>query len=510
MAKTEDDVVLVNTQELDAKSEELNNKTSTQQENPKRVDGSEFYKHPEIVPAYVFLKDARTGGGGCRGVSNQNNSNGSDVSYYTYLPYGPAEKYYKNRIDKTIWYDDFSDFIDSLYKKIFAKDLSFVSKNPDTQKWLEDVNGYGWDIKKYSEMMCRNLATFDFTINILEKEKENNILYLVNKNWEDLVHYVVEDRKFKSVVFKATSSEIAQAMEYLSENNKRFVKYNANKGNEKVFTKYFINEDDNAAKVLIIKKNNKYDPITESMVDFGIDELPIQLLNYTIPDKPELAFNERPRQFVIAKSLWYIWMRSSIKDRLLDAQGFDTLVLPQGTRGNDALSAIETPRNATVTPTVLSPDADKPRVHLENIDRATEKYRSLVEKFGVIVYTETEESGYAKSFRYEAKNETLNTMVQDIREFLDWLESITAKYHGESTTTNREIEDNMSRDYMPETPMVVDDILKLVDLAKTEKMDLFYKEILKIMTNKFGKGIVDANRKLVISEIENLNFSDNE
>jgi hypothetical protein len=185
-------------------------------------------------------------------------------------------------------------------------------------------------------------------------------------------------------------------------------------------------------------------------------------------------------------------------------------MLPMGVQGQIG------PGNANLFPAdaqqgyTISPDAEKPKVHIENIKVIDQEFREKLNVFGVnlIPVTEVPESGIARAYKFQAKNQTLQNQTANNIEFDNSIYDLWNKYNG-ATPETKTISISYNNNFSPESPLTVEELMVDYQNFLDAKLFIAARETLKEITKKrFSEKVSQETLDNMLGEIETVNLNE--
>jgi hypothetical protein len=469
---------------------------NSQMQNVNTESWKDIYVNFAEQDAHIAVNDAYYGTGGflanvgCHGA-------------ICYLTPKITENFYKTRAKTTIFFNQHAPYIDVKVKPVFALGVEDLVKKGDTylddDKWLdlvEDASGTGKSLNEIREESDIEAFNHDNSFLVADKAEdengENRTIFYV-KSALDVDEYTIDSntKRLTSVTFWEPSIK--------DENDKViYVKH-----------KWWV--DNGSGKLTIY--HGKQDGRTSTgykFEEFETRDTGIDILNAYSKRAEKMPIgcykSERPKSYAIASIVCGLYNLISGLNYLLFKQGHGLYVFQGKINGlRDALSNIvEIPANepngkSYSMPTILTPDPDMPRVHLEIIKEYISFMVGIMGNNGVVIdQKKTAESGISKAFDMIGTVAQYKACIEMDKRADKWMKRIFNKYEAREEGLYT-YETNYPTEFTPTGSVDAADLVELAEAFETRGMGAvsaeFFKEVVKLVfkdtSSEDMRGILD-------------------
>lgn len=434
---------------------------------------------------HIAVDDCYTGFGGFRGNFN-------DPGFYTYVVPRRAEKFFLDRVAGSTYPNFYAPYIDAKVDPTFSMGVEDkVKKNDeyvDNDKWLdyaEDATGTG---KSLNEMRKgTSLEAWNHGVSFLVMDKAFrpdmgvNFPYRYTRSVLDLDAYGVENRTMRlDWISFWEVPEIVRDASKTPTGETRFVKRVHGVKEGRGYVEVFKSEP-----VTLTTSTDK-EKLKYESTDFwytGIAELNVYPM-FSQPEEIGCYKPYKPKSYDVARLCFMIYDKLNLMSYVMFKQGHG-LIAVQGnlTGAQDFLSSFivlppSTSEQKYVMPTILSPDADLPRVHLEIIQKLIEWLIAMMGTNGINMVEKKAESGISKGFDYIATNQTNLQNIEMNKAADKWEKARFNDFEGRPQDVY-EYETRYPTDFFPEAAMETINLVEISEFFKANGAETTAKEIMK-------------------------------
>jgi phage terminase large subunit len=440
------------------------------------------YCNPRKANVYKYLMDAYTGGGGFAGIAD-------DVSIDCYGTPDPAERLYVTRIATSVYINDFKPIIDCKVDPIFTKKEPYTEVRAG-ETALEDHHYLEW---------CEN-------INGLSQTKEQFNQNVMRAAVRDEVCYVVMDVGPDGLPVEYMQPAITvDPTSIVTDEWSRLVQigFIGNKDAEtdvrNLWTKEELQvQESPAGDKGLINGKRVWKAVEVRPVNIGY--MPVYPV-FANPRVDPSDYLPAPQSKAIADICHNIYDFGSNYDWMLHKQAHDTMIFKNAeiesvSTSVDYAIKLTDPAGGTADVTAYSPDAEHPKNHLARLMSKKEELKKVANEGGVdTAESSTQaESGIAKAYTFQAKNESIQKQLNTVRSLNKWTAETYKEYYGGG---DWETETIYATNFQPEMDISLGEIMEVKDEFKEAGIESGVSASLKLLASK----VFDGHRD-VLSEIK--------
>lgn len=453
----------------------------------------------------VALQDAYDGGGGFRGDI------GNTRSFYSYVVAKPTENYPKTRISLNQYINFYAAYNDAKVDPVFSfgvrdyvtlRDSDKEITDDPWVKFTEKANNSGVSLNDLRCEESKHAHKDDMVYLIMDKvnnEAGENVVSETFKKAIDVDAYVSNPNTalLESITFWEASEAVVGSDEKLT-GEVKFVKHRWEAGKQVELKSQPVSpntqrDDQN----LIFKETDEFPTGIKSMTVYPMTPIVPEYGCY----KPLL-----PKSYDVARLCADIHNARNILAYLLFKQGHSLLIFQGKTEGlRDPLSnVVEIPAGTSehtiAMPTILSPDAELPRAHMEQIRETFEYMVSIMGHNGVSVVQKKAESGESKSYDMVGTNQTLLSTVEMNKKADIWRKRIFNEF--EARTDQYKYHTEYPKDFYPSTGVDLQDLIDVADWFVNHGQFVAATRAAKLLATTFFKEIPREELIEIIDSIE--------
>jgi hypothetical protein len=476
---------------------------------PQSIAGWKNFADQDI---HIAVDDCFTGLGGFRG-------NFSHSGFYSYLVPRRAENFYGDRMAISTFFNLYAPHIRAKVDPTFSMGVQDKVKTNDEyakkDKWLdyaEDCTGTGKSLNEMRKAASISAWNHGVSFVIVDKayrpSMNTNFPFRYTRSVLDLDAYGVHDRtmmldwisfwEVPEIVRDASKKPTGQI---------RYVKRVHGVEEGRGYVEMFKSKP-------VSGGSNKDDLEYSSEVKWftGISRINVYAM-FSQPEESGCYKPVLPLSYNVARICYMIYNCINLMSYVLFKQGHG-LIAVQGnlTGAKDFLSSFitlppDTEKQTYKMPTILSPDADLPRVHVEIIQKLIEWLIAIMGTNGVSMVEKKAESGVSKGFDYIATNQTNLENIEMNKRCDRWEYSIFDEFEGR-TQGDYEYETLYPTDFYPEAGVEVIDLIEIANFFKGNGAEITSREIMKQLANSALPEITPETLVNINSEIMDLVFEE--
>jgi hypothetical protein len=486
---------------------EVNNATgrSSTVEQPTPVESYTEYIPFSDQNVNVAIQDAYDGGGGFKGdIGNKRN-------FYSYVVAKPTENYPKTRISLNQYINFFAAYIDAKVDPVFSFGVrDYVTLRDSLEEIVDDpwvqftvrANNSGVSLNDLRCEESKHAHKDDMVYLIMDKvenEAGEKVVSETFKKAVDVDGYSVNPKTMllDSITFWEANEAVVGADGELT-GEVIFVKHRWKKGKQvELKSQPASPQTQRDSQTLKFKETGEFPT--------GISSMNVYPMTPIVPEygcyKPVL-----PKSYDVARLCADIHNARNILAYLLFKQGHSLLVFQGKTTGlRDPLSNVVeipagSPDQTVAMPEILSPDAELPRAHMEQIRETFEYMVSIMGHNGVSVVEKKAESGASKAYDMVGTNQTLLSTVEMNKKADVWRKKIFNEF--EDRTDQYEYHTEYPKDFYPTTGVELQDLIEVADWFVQQGQLKAATRAAKLLATTFFKEIPREELIEIIDSIE--------
>lgn len=444
----------------------------------------------------IAVADAYTGDGGFLGDVDSPGA-------YSYITPKLSENFYKTRVKLGMYFGQMRAFIDAKVLPVFAAGVTDKVRSSgsdeylDDDAWLDisyDATGTDKSLNELREEASIEAYLHDVSYWIADKIDER-VVYRI-KSAKDVDRYEVDPRtkELVSITFWESS--------FIDDNGATiYVKHEWRVNNGKGELVIYHGKTDG-------RRRDGYKFEVVDTIPTGLSRLnvyPMFAEKAPVGDyKPH-----RPKSYEIARLCCGLYNLICVLNYVMFKQGHGLYVFQGQVNGlRDALSNIvEIPANepggrSFGMPTILTPDPDMPRVHLEIIKEYINFMIGIMSNNGVTaVENKSAESGLSKAFDLVGTVDTYKRTIEVNKRADRWLKEIFDEFMGRPAG-KYEYETVYPREFFPTDAIDALDMIEVARAYEERGLDAAAAEMFREVARRTLKDSPDDRMKDILDEIE--------
>ena len=443
------------------------------------------------VPIHVFLQEAYDGNGGFAGIATGYDNQGNKAKCYIHPK--PTENFYQNRVAFAQYFNEFKLFVKNLIKPVFSAGVEYSTTNQGFLDFVQKANGTGSSYDKIKERAGYSAVVHQSSFVIVDRRSDTGKVYCT---WKDV-----------NSVFGGGADKGYGANEYGDLEWIAF--FSAFDDKRKVYIRYKY-----IAGGIIVQEMDQTGTKWED-VEFlpsGIDQLNVYPMFYEPAPNGQYVV-ENPEMKDIAYMCANVYNQDCRVEYIEVQQGHGTLALITDAEIKgipDSMSnALKIPSNndgSSGDAKYITIDADILRVNLESNQNKRSSLHWMMGDKGVNVkQVSSAESGIAKAFEFQGKNNELLSAVDMFESLDDWVVEMYKLFT--SDTTSFEVEITYANDFYPDSDLTIDELQVMDVMFSLTSAEESRKEIYKKMIIRALKGSPREVLQAKLDEIDAMSFN---
>jgi len=449
-----------------------------------KTETQDNYENPRKTNVYRFLMDSYTGRGGFAGIADSN-------AEYCFLTPDPSERMYQTRAARSVYTNNFRPIINSKVDPIFSKKNPYTTVyiGEDAQDshyyidWCSNVNGLGQTKEQFNNNVMRAAVRDEVCYVVMDTGPDGlPIVYMQTAGTVDRDSIVTDEwGRLIQIGFIGAKDSTTKVRHLWSSES------------------LIIQESSNGEMAIINSGTDNWITVEERPVTIGVMPVKPVFANPRINTDDYLPY---PESASIAFMCHNIYDACSNYDWILHKQAHDTMIFKNadieavGT-GVDWGIKISDPTGATTDVFPYSPSSEHPKNHLEAILNKQQELKKLANESGVDAAESAKqaESGIAKAFTFQARNETIQKMLNVVYSLDKWEQQTFKLYYGggewEAITT-------YATNFQPQPDITLEQLQDISDNFTLNNVDSGRRETLKLMASKIFDGMPDVLSEIIL------------